>query len=74
MDVIIAHLKETYCSSIGVEYMYMRNQEAVSWIQTRMENSKGNAKYSVEDKIQIFSKLNDAVGFESFLDKKFVGQ
>lgn len=74
LDVIIAHLKETYCSSIGVEYMYMRNQEAVSWIQTRMENSKGNAKYSSEDKIQIFSKLNDAVGFESFLDKKFVGQ
>jgi 2-oxoglutarate dehydrogenase E1 component len=74
LDVIIAHLKETYCSSIGVEYMYMRNQEAVSWIQTRMENSKGNAKYSAEDKIQIFSKLNDAVGFESFLDKKFVGQ
>ncbi len=74
LQLIIAHLKETYCSSIGVEYMYMRNQEAVSWIQTRMENSKGNAKYSVEDKIQIFSKLNDAVGFESFLDKKFVGQ
>jgi 2-oxoglutarate dehydrogenase E1 component len=74
LNAIVAHLKETYCSSIGVEYMYMRNQEAVSWIQTRMENSKGNAKYSAEDKIQIFSKLNDAVGFESFLDKKFVGQ
>jgi 2-oxoglutarate dehydrogenase E1 component len=74
LNAIVSHLKETYCSSIGVEYMYMRNQEAVSWIQTRMENSKGNAKYSAEDKIQIFSKLNDAVGFESFLDKKFVGQ
>ena len=74
LNAIVAHLKETYCSSIGVEYMYMRNQEAVSWIQTRMENSKGNAKYTSEDKIQIFSKLNDAVGFESFLDKKFVGQ
>jgi 2-oxoglutarate dehydrogenase E1 component len=74
LSAIIAHLKETYCSSIGVEYMYMRNLDAVSWIQTRMENSKGHAKYSTEEKKQIFSKLNDAVGFEGFLDKKFVGQ
>ncbi len=74
LQVIIDHLKETYCSSIGVEYMYMRNQEAVHWIQTRMENSKGHAKFSKDEKLQIFSKLNDAVGFESFLDKKFVGQ
>jgi 2-oxoglutarate dehydrogenase E1 component len=74
LSVIISHLQETYCSSIGVEYMYMRNQEAVAWIQSRMESSRGHAKFSVEDKKQIFSKLNDAVGFESFLDKKFVGQ
>jgi len=71
---IIKHLEETYCQSIGVEYMYIRNQEVVNWIQKNMEGSRGRAKYSAEEKKMIFSKLNDAVGFESFLDKKFVGQ
>ena len=71
---IVEHLKETYCQSIGVEYMYMRNLEAVAWIQTRMETSKSKANFTKAQKQKMFSKLSDAVGFESFLDKKFVGQ
>lgn len=71
---IVAHLNESYCQSIGVEYMYMRNLEAVAWIQSRMEKSKGKGNYSSADKKQMFRKLSNAVGFESFLDKKFVGQ
>lgn len=71
---IVEHLKETYCQSIGVEYMYMRNLEAVAWIQSRMETSKSKANYTKAQKQKMFSKLSDAVGFESFLDKKFVGQ
>ncbi|MEX1188945.1 MAG: 2-oxoglutarate dehydrogenase E1 component, partial [Bacteroidia bacterium] len=71
---IVDHLIETYCQSIGVEYMYMRNLEAVAWIQSRMESSKGKAKFSKPQKQNMFRKLSDAVGFESFLDKKFVGQ
>ncbi|MEZ5173352.1 MAG: 2-oxoglutarate dehydrogenase E1 component [Bacteroidia bacterium] len=71
---IIAHLQETYCESVGIEYMYMRNLEAVSWLQTRMESSRGRAKYSAAQKQKLFQKLSEAVGFESFLDKKFVGQ
>jgi len=74
LEQIITHLKDTYCQSIGVEYMYMRNQEAVAWIQNRFEKSKGRAEYTPDEKRKIFSKLNEAVGFESFLDKKFVGQ
>lgn len=71
---IISHLQETYCESVGIEYMYMRNLEAVSWLQTRMESSRGRAKYSTAQKQKLFQKLSEAVGFESFLDKKFVGQ
>lgn len=74
LESIVDHLKETYCSNIGVEYMYMRNLEAVAWIQSRMEKSKGKGNYSKEQKRKMFNKLSDAVGFESFLDKKFVGQ
>jgi 2-oxoglutarate dehydrogenase E1 component len=71
---IIGHLNETYCQSLGIEYMYMRNMEAVTWLQSRMESSRGRANYSPEQKKKLFKKLSEAVGFESFLDKKFVGQ
>ena len=74
LNQIINHLQETYCQSIGVEYMYIRNTEVVEWMQKKMEGSKGRHPYSVEEKKAIFTRLNDAVGFESFLDKKFVGQ
>jgi 2-oxoglutarate dehydrogenase E1 component len=71
---IIRHLEDTYCQSVGVEYMYIRNPEVVEWIREKMESSRGRAHYSPAEKKQIFSKLSEAVGFENFLDKKFVGQ
>lgn len=74
LSAIIKHLEDTYCQSIGVEYMYIRNTEVVEWMQQKMEGSRGRTNYSQEEKKAIFQRLNDAVGFESFLDKKFVGQ
>jgi 2-oxoglutarate dehydrogenase E1 component len=74
LSSIIKHLEDTYCQSIGVEYMYIRNTEVVEWMQKKMEGSRGRTEYSKEEKKAIFQRLNDAVGFESFLDKKFVGQ
>jgi len=71
---IIAHLKQTYCESIGVEYMYIRNHEILTWLQTRMESSKNTPHFSIEEKKAILNKLNQAVIFESFLNTKFVGQ
>jgi 2-oxoglutarate dehydrogenase E1 component len=71
---IIAHLKQTYCRSIGAEYMYIRNPEIVQWLQERMESSRNTPKFSIEEKKTILSKLNQAVVFENFLHTKFVGQ
>jgi 2-oxoglutarate dehydrogenase E1 component len=74
LSAIIRHLEDTYCQSIGVEYMYIRNTEVVEWIREKMEGSRGRKEYNQNEKKQIFSKLSEAVGFENFLDKKFVGQ
>ncbi|MFN4122665.1 MAG: 2-oxoglutarate dehydrogenase E1 component [Flavobacteriales bacterium] len=74
LSAIVQHLKDTYCDSIGVEYMYIRNQEVVEWLQGALEKSRGRRNFSDEEKKRILKKLNEAVGFESFLDKKFVGQ
>lgn len=71
---IITHLKQTYCQSIGAEYMYIRKPEIIEWFQKKMETSRNTPTYTVNEKIDILNKLNKAVVFESFLHTKFVGQ
>ncbi|KJS06510.1 MAG: 2-oxoglutarate dehydrogenase [Flavobacteriales bacterium BRH_c54] len=70
---IIDHLQQTYCDSIGVEYMYIRKPEEVAWIREKIE-LKNRPKFSEKEKKHILHKLNQAVVFEKFLHTKFVGQ
>jgi 2-oxoglutarate dehydrogenase E1 component len=70
---IIDHLQQTYCDSIGIEYMYIRKPEEVAWIREKLE-LKNRPKFSEKDKKHILHKLNQAVVFEKFLHTKFVGQ
>ncbi len=71
---ILDHLNKTYCSNIGVEYLYLRNPENVSWLKNKMESEQNTPKFSEEKKKRIYWELVKAVGFESFIHKKFVGQ
>ena len=71
---IIAHLQQTYCQSVAVEYLYIRHPEILSWMKSRMESVKNTPDFPAEKRRQIFNQLNTAVGFESFIHKKFVGQ
>ncbi len=71
---IISHLKQTYCGSVGVEYLYIRNPKAVSWLQKKIEASKTTPSFTQDEKWHILGKLNEAVSFEQFLHTKFVGQ
>jgi 2-oxoglutarate dehydrogenase E1 component len=70
---IIKHLEETYCRSIGIEYMYMREPERIEWFRNRIELTN-RPKFDKARKIRIFKKLNQASNFENFLQKKYVGQ
>jgi 2-oxoglutarate dehydrogenase E1 component len=74
LQTIVEHLYHTYCRSVGAEYMYMRKPEVLGWIQKRLESTKNTPAFSIEEKKQILSKLNEAVVFENFLQKKFTGQ
>src|SRR5690554_6388 len=74
LQEIVDHLKETYCHSIGVEYRYIRKPDKVMWLQERLEGKKNKTEFSAEDKKHMLHKLNQAVVFEQFLHKKFVGQ
>ena len=71
---IINHLELTYCQSIGVEYIYLREPEILQWLQSKMEAAKNTPVFSAEQKKDIFHNLKQAVGFEQFIHKKFVGQ
>ena len=74
LSEIIAHLELIYCDSIGVEYMYMRNPEKLTWWKDRLIKNDNHPNYSEDSKKYILSKLNQAVTFESFLQTKYVGQ
>lgn len=71
---IVAFLKDTYCNSIGVEYVYNRKPTQLAWLIERVEKNRNTPEFSIEEKKQILHKLNQAVVFENFLHKKFVGQ
>lgn len=71
---IIEHLKNMYCDSIGVEYMYIGNPAKHNWIQNWLNENLNHPKLSVQEKERILLKLNEAVAFENFLHTKFVGQ
>lgn len=73
LKAIVAHLEETYCQSIGIEYAYIRDPNRLDWIKNKIEISN-RPKFNAERKIDIFKKLNQASSFESFLGKKYVGQ
>lgn len=71
---IIERLRKTYCQSIGMEYMYIRDPEKLSWIKSFLNQNDNQPNFSLEDRKEILQKLNEAASFENFLNKKFVGQ
>lgn len=70
---IIAHLENSYCQSIGSEFMYIRDPERVEWLRSKIE-AVNKPKYSKEDKKKIFEMTSKASLFEQYIHKKFVGQ
>lgn len=71
---IIDHLKQTYCGSVGVEYLYVRRPEMVSWLKRKMEEVRNTPSFTYEKKHHIYQSLKKAVEFERFIHKRFAGQ
>jgi len=71
---ILAHLNQTYCQSIGVEFAYIRRPEIYDWLKSRMEESRNTPIFNKDQKLSILEELSKAVLFEKFLHKKFIGQ
>lgn len=67
-------LQETYCGTIGSEYMHIMETVEKRWIQQRLETARGNAGLNEIEKINILQQLTDAEGLERYLHSKYVGQ
>jgi multifunctional 2-oxoglutarate metabolism enzyme len=69
---ILGVLRDSYCRTVGVEYMHIQNPEERAWIQARVERPHGRADH--DEQLRVLSRLNVAEAFEMFLQTKFVGQ
>jgi len=70
---IMKVLDETYCGSIGVEFMHIQDPDEKSWIQERIERIHNQPEFTLMGKKAILNRLIETEGFEKFLDKKFTG-
>ncbi|MEJ6754848.1 MAG: 2-oxoglutarate dehydrogenase E1 component [Flavobacteriales bacterium] len=71
---ILIQLETIYCDSIGIEYMFIRTPERISWIQEQLNINSNHPNFSKDQKKQILRKTIEAVTFEKFLHTKYVGQ
>ncbi|KAL4441839.1 hypothetical protein ABPG77_003755 [Micractinium sp. CCAP 211/92] len=67
---ILARLKETYCGSIGYEYMHIPDSERCNWLRARIETAE-RQEYNQEEKLRILDRLTWSEMFESFLANKY---
>ena len=70
---VVSVVRDTYCGRIGVEFMHIQDPEQKAWIQMAMEGSRNRANLSPGDKLEILRQLDEAEGFERFLDIKYPG-
>jgi 2-oxoglutarate dehydrogenase E1 component len=71
---LLAALQETYCRTIGVEYMHIQDTAIRRWLQDRMEPRRNQPNFARRQKIGILMNLHFADLFEKFLHTRYLGQ
>ncbi|CAG4883478.1 2-oxoglutarate decarboxylase, thiamin-requiring [Georgfuchsia toluolica] len=71
---ILDAARQTYCGSIGIEYMYLNNEAQKRWLQSRLEPIRSTSQYPVEDKKRFLQRVTAAETLERYLHTKYVGQ
>lgn len=69
---VLGVLRDSYCRTLGIEYMHIQDPEQRRWFQEKLE-----VKYQKpghDEQLRVLRKLNEAEAFETFLQTKFVGQ
>jgi 2-oxoglutarate dehydrogenase E1 component len=71
---LVKALRDTYCRTIGVEYMHIQDTRIRHWLQERMEPRRNRPKFDRAQKIRILKSLHYAELFERFLHTRYSGQ
>lgn len=74
LEEIVAKLRETYCRSIGAQFMHIDDYSVRNWLQSRMESTQNRLQLSHATMVRILTRLTDATIFEEFVRKKYIGQ
>jgi 2-oxoglutarate dehydrogenase E1 component len=69
---ILKILRDSYCRTVGIEYMHIQDPAERKWFQDKLE--RPYEKPTRDQQLRILEKLNEAEAFETFLQTKFVGQ
>ncbi len=72
LRTILGVLRDSYCRTVGIEYMHIQDPEQREWIQARVE--RPHARTEAAEHLRILRRLNAAEAFETFLQTKYVGQ
>ncbi len=67
-------LRETYCGTLGAEFMYATDQDEKRWWQQKLEAVRSKPNFNADKKKHILGRLTAAEGLERFLHTKYVGQ
>ena len=70
---ILDVLRDTYCGTVGAEYMFISDPERREWLQERMESTRNRANLTTQDRRHTLEKLVEAESFERFLHAKYIG-
>jgi 2-oxoglutarate dehydrogenase E1 component len=71
---LLARLNETYCRTIGVEYMHIQDSQVRRWLEQRMEPCHNQPSFTRDEKLRILTDLHHAELFEKFLHTRYLGQ
>ncbi len=71
---IVSALRETYCGSIGAEFMYISDPAQKRWIQEKLESSRAKPTFTNDKRKRILDRLTAAEGLEKYLHTRYVGQ
>jgi 2-oxoglutarate dehydrogenase E1 component len=70
---IIKRLRNTYCRSIGVQFMHMDDLRVRQWLQVRMEGCENRIQLDRRQQLRIYRQMTTAAVFEEFIQKRFLG-
>jgi 2-oxoglutarate dehydrogenase E1 component len=71
---LLQALRQTYCGTLGAEYMYIADQKIKKWWQEKLESIRSTPHFNVDQKRQILDRVTAAEGLERYLQAKYVGQ